>query len=186
MPVKLKVQTHLDVFIKEKYALCLVGGSKVNQWHEKQLGSTEESPIRLLYVEATKVMGEQVVITDFKRPASGTVDLTLDFNDDQYFKKIDSTITDNTITDSAALLTTILSGTGIISAKSFADQTDTIDTPEIKWQERTIAYQRFDINSPDFEQQVEEFANHHLNNCNNCSKFGSPAFPHTEAGHIVP
>ena len=175
VPVKIRVKTHLDVFIKEKYAICRVGGDKVNRWEEKSLG-TPEQPLRLLFVDSKPIDSEQIVITDFKRPASGSIDLKLDFTDEQYFKNVESKVVDTTITDSAALLTTILSGTGIIPAKSRLGIAENVDTPDFKWQERTVAYQRFDINAPDFEQQVEAFVNHHLNNCNSCGQFNSPSF----------
>lgn len=186
VPVKIKTRTHVDVWVKEKYVLKRVSGDKVNLWEEKALEgitpglSTEvpqiPKPIRLLYIETAPVMGEQVVITDFKRPASGTIDLTVDFTNDQYFKKVDSTIVDSTITDSTALLTTILSGTGAIKTKGFGLMAESVNTPDLQWQERTVAYQRFDINAPDYERQVEDFVNQHLNNCNTCSDFASPSF----------
>ena len=44
-----------------------------------------------------------------------------------------------------------------------------VDTkPKVALVPRTIAWKRFDINEPDFEQQLVQFVNLHLNDCNEC------------------
>jgi hypothetical protein len=179
IPVKIKVRTHVDVYVKEKYALARVGGPKSNQWEEKSLFSHEQ-PLRLLFVETKEIKSDQVVITDFKRPASGTIGLTMDFDDQNYFKNVGSTVNDSTITDSTALLTTVLTGTGIFKSSLAGERNETVDTGSLLWKERVVAYQRFDINAADFEQQMEDFLNCHLNDCNQCEHLESSQLPMTE------
>ena len=175
VPVKLSVRTHVDVWVKEKYYLSKVGGEKGKQWVEKSL-SHSERPIRLLSVETVDVYGDQVVITDFKRPASGSIDMHVEFNDANYFKNVHSKVVDTTITDSAALLSTVLSGTGITKMGLAGNSLESLNPEIFQQKERVVAYQRFDINAPDFEQQLEAFVKHHLNDCNHCGHFESPDF----------
>ncbi len=156
-PVKLKVQTHTDIFIDETYYLKLEGG----RWTELSIGT------KLYSVRQKEVMTDQIVMVDFKRPASGTLDLTLEYNDAHYLKSVNSKLEDNTLEDSANLVGTIVksfstptSAENVAAAKSVK--------PSIIPVTRTVAYQRFDINAADYEQQMECFVNQHLNNCNVC------------------
>jgi hypothetical protein len=156
-PVKLKVQTHTDIFIDETYYLKLENG----RWTELSIGT------RLYSVRQKEVMTDQIVMVDFKRPASGTLDLTLEYNDAHYLKSVNSKVDDNTLEDSANLVGTIVktfstptSAENVAAAKSVK--------PSIVPVTRTVAYQRFDINAADYEQQMECFVNQHLNNCNTC------------------
>jgi hypothetical protein len=172
VPVKLRVRTHVDVYVKERYVLTRVGGDKSNQWMEKSLGDCK-APTRLLFVDTEEIYGDQVVITDFKRPASGSIDMDVEFNEQSYFKNVHSKVVDTTITDSTALLTTVLTGTGILKASLDGNTLESYNTESLQWQERVVAYQRFDINAADFEQQLEKFIIDHLNSCNQCENVDS-------------
>jgi hypothetical protein len=165
IPIKVKSQTHVDIWVDEQY--LLVKGEKFEGWREKPL------PHKLYSVRTEAVIGEHVVITDFKRPASGLLDVTLDFNDEQYVQKIQSQLVDDTITDSADLLATIIQKTGIAALSAVDESKNLSDSENYKWKQRTVAYQRFDINAPDFEQQIEAFINQHLNDCNQCATMPS-------------
>lgn len=153
-PVKLKIQTHVDVWIKEKYFLR--GASAQGPWFEYHL------PQKFLYVETKDVMTDQVVMVDFKRPASGTLGLKVEYSSDHYLKSVDSKLVDTTLADSAKLVGTMAKTFSLTTAgKQFGSDTVFIA------KERTVAYQRFDINSPDYELQLEDFVNLHLN-CHAC------------------
>jgi hypothetical protein len=156
IPIKVKVQTHVDVWIEEDFALKHNGTS----WEDARV------PERYLSIRTSPVLTEQVVISDFKRPASGSIDLTIDFTDDQYLKKVDSKIVDTTITDSAALLGTIISKVGTPTADE--SETKAANPSDVIWKQRTVAYQRFDINAVDYEQQLDSFVSQHMNSCNQC------------------
>ena len=183
VPVKLRVRTHVDVYVKERYVLTRVGGDKSKQWEEKSLSHCEQ-PIRLLFVDTKEIYGDQVVITDFKRPASGSIDMDVEFNEEGYFKNVHSKVVDTTITDSTALLTTVLTGTGIFKASLGGNTLESYNTESLQWQERVVAYQRFDINAADFEQQMEKFLIDHLNNCDQCENAESPQSPSREEGVV--
>ena len=158
IPIKVKVITHTDVWIEEEF--LLTKGEKYESWKEEKLEH------KFLSVRAESVFTDQIVISDFKRPASGKIDLTVDFKEG-YLSNIDSKITDTTITDSAALLGTIISKTGVPAGAKSALQS----TQRTEWKKRTVAYQRFDINAPDYEEQLDAFISHHMNNCNQCSGY---------------
>lgn len=168
LPVKLKVTTHWDVYIKERYCVELSEKEKegkVTHQLDEPLSATP-----LYFVETKPVQTDQVVLVDFKRPGSGSLNMDATFTDEQYFKKITSKLQDDTITDSAALVKAIAKFTAVPVG---ADEPK--DSERRKWLERTVAYQRFDINDPLYEQKLDEFVSHHLNACNSCSSSSSDA-----------
>ena len=152
--MKIKVTTHHDIYIKQKYCVEQIG-EKINE-------PFQQHP--LCYVESKPVISEQVVIVDFKRPGSGSLELDAKLNSEQYFESINSELEDTTITDTANLIKSIAK---IAAPVAFAPQDPTTSSDHRKWLDRTIAYQRFDINDPMYEQKVEEFVNYHLSSCNN-------------------
>jgi hypothetical protein len=158
VPMKIRVQTHVDIFIEEHYALWK--GEKFETWQQKDI------PIKFYSVRPENVFTEQVIITDFKRPGSGVLDLKLEFNDDQYIDKITSSIQDTTITDSAALIGTIITKVG--AAGPTFNNFENTAKERWQWKTRTVAFHRFDINAPDYEIQLEDFVNTYLDSCNRC------------------
>lgn len=159
IPITLHVPTHLDVYIEETYYLQEESGKEFS----------EVNTGRLLNVRAEPIKTKKVFLVDFKRPASGTLEMGAKFNDQQYFDKIESKLVDTTIIDSAKLLNTVLK---FATAKPAAFNPSTL--PRHLRQTRVVAYRRFDINEPDYEQQVEAFVNLHLNDCDRC--FQSPDY----------
>lgn len=170
VPVKLKVTTHCDVFIKERYCVELRDSTTT----KKSTSETAkphlqlEEPLAdtpLTFVESIPVQTDQVILVDFKRPGSGSLNLDATFTDEQYFKKITSKLQDDTITDSAALVKSIAKFAGTPVAANTKDAPP--ESSNRTWLERTIAYQRFDINDPLYEVKLEEFVNTHLHACTN-------------------
>jgi hypothetical protein len=90
VPVTLEVTTHLDVFIDQTVILTESGDV------------CNVKPARTIRAEHVKT--KKIFLVDIKRPASGSLDSTIDFNGNQYFDKINAASIDTTITDSAALL----------------------------------------------------------------------------------
>jgi hypothetical protein len=164
MPVRLKVQTHTDVYIKE--TLTYVSNA---QGISQPFCST-----RNLHVEVLPVITEQVVMVDFKRPASGTLGLDVELTDEEYFKKIHSKLEDTTIVESANLVNSILKAT--VAANEGAPKPKQVPAgfEEVV---RTVAYQRFDVSAADYEDQLEAFVNNHLNDCHQCA--GPPRYDAT-------
>jgi hypothetical protein len=154
VPITLQVPSHVDVSIDETYYLA----------NDATTGTLTELPIgRILNVRTEVIKTKKVFIVDFKRPASGTLNLDAKFNDDQYLKSITSHLEDTTIKDSAALLGTVLK---FATGKQTSGTQGPAPSPNFSRQTRTVAYRRFDINEPDFEGQVDAFVSRHLNNCN--------------------
>jgi len=163
IPITLKVPTHLDVFIDEVYFVKL---------EQKRAVEILDRKTRLLQVRTAIVNSDKVFTVDFKRPASGFLDLDITFEEEeQYFKKIVSQLQDDTITDTANLVGTVIKSFAGVSAS-----TETLSPglesalagAQIERDIRVVAFKRFDINSPFFEEEVECFVNLHLNNCNRC------------------
>lgn len=159
VPITLQVPSHLDVFIEETYYL-----------EDKDSAAASLQLVRIgriLNVRTEVIKSKKVFVVDFKRPASGSLNLTADFNEQQYFKQIVSQLEDTTIVDSANLLGTALKFATAKPASAGGDGTRSL--PKHLRQVRVVAYRRFDINDPDYEMQVEEFVNTHLNSCDSCN-----------------
>lgn len=152
VPITLSVPTHLKVAIKEKYYLTSVSAGGVTRVERVKLD------VPVYRVDHEFINTEKIFTVDFKRPAAGTMDLTLDFKDDtQYFKQIQHEVKDETIKDVTALLDTLLpAGLGGVPAMEGAD----IPVREV---ESVVAVEIFEIDAPDFELQVAEFLRCHLN-----------------------
>lgn len=149
VPVTLSVPTHLDVYVEETYFLG-DPNFQTSDVLDEALGGTIRN------VRTDVIRTKKVFITDFKRPAAGSLDMTQTFNDEQYWDSIQSTVNDQTIAESTKLLSTVLK---VIPAKA----TGAGDSPPAyERKTRVVAYQRFDMNDPCFEQQVEEFVNAQL------------------------
>ncbi len=169
-PVKLKVQTHTDVFVEETYELRRSGGT----WLRNDLGK------KFYQVRTEPVFGEQIVFVDFKRPASGSLDMDITYSADQYLKAINSSVTDTTIADTAGLVT---------EAIKFMKPAETGKDPDSSAPEierdatRVVAYKRFDINAVDYEIQLEQFVNQYLNNCDSCGV--APSYDTGVINHVA-
>ena len=107
-------------------------------------------------VRAEPVKTKKVFLVDLKRPASGSLNASMTLNDQQYFDSITGTISDDTIKDSTALLATII--TKLPTGKSAATESKF----EYLKRTRVVAYRQFDINAPDFEDQLDNFVSQHL------------------------
>ncbi len=177
VPITLKVPTHVDITVRETIYLDIKTLDPV---------ITER---RSLNAIATTVYSDKLFSVDPKRAAAGQTDYTLDMNDKhpekdqrQYFKSVAQKITDDTIKDVTKALDSILpllAPKKAPGASSFADEP--IVTGEILEVYRDVAWRRFDISSPDFEEQVRLFVEEHMNSCHSCCLPGSelvaPACP---------
>lgn len=164
IPITLKVPTHLDVYIEETYFVRLDKTAATELLHDK---------MRLLDVRTEVIKSDKVFTVDFKRPAAGFLDLDMSFDEEeQYFKKIVSRLQDDTITDTANLVATSIKTISALSASRtpLSDSvTSSLQARRIEQDTRVVAFQRFDINSPSFEHELECFVQRHLNSCNQCA-----------------
>ena len=154
VPITLKVPTHVDVYIMETY--YLQDASKDDNYVD-----LVEVPMqrRNLWVQIKTIETEKVFTVDWKRPFSGTLDYSASMSDEQYFTQLGAKITDNTIKDVTSAFSSIVgkrtSAKGEVGADLIID-------------DRVVAFERFDIDACDFEQQVLTFVHHHLNACHDC------------------
>lgn len=152
VPITLSVPTHLKVTVKSKHYLAKVSAGGVSRVERVQL----DVPIRA--AEHEFINTEKIFTVDFKRPAAGTMDLTLDFKEDaQYFKQIKDKVTDETIKDVTALVGK-LAPSGLFTPASTG--VEDLNLTEV---ESVVAVEIFEIDAPDFELQVAEFLRCHLN-----------------------
>jgi hypothetical protein len=193
IPITLRVPSHLDVYIEEVYYMKDDGDDKAAL-------SDSLTGTRILNVRTDLIRTKKVFTVDYKRPASGTLNLETEFSDEQYFQSISRALQDTTIVDSANLVNTALGGTsdpaqsagtlpGVVppTVPGSGPQTERPATvpsgptaaqaamlTEHVRDTRIVAFQRFDINDPDYEFQVDRFVSQHLNNCDQCGR--SPTY----------
>jgi hypothetical protein len=160
IPITLEVPTHLEVFITETVYRKLNDQGQSVVWDEPL-------DVRLYNVRTNVIRTKQLFTVDFKRPAAGSLELTADMSDEQYFKKISSKLQDDTINQSAQLLSTVVRAVSTSAGGPTQDQLKKM--PNVSREFRDVAYKRFDINAPDFEWAVECFVNEQLSKCHSCS-----------------
>jgi hypothetical protein len=108
------------------------------------------------------IYGEKIFTVDFKRPAAGMYNLQLLMTEDQYISKLQHDITDTTIQEVTNLVTRFFpSGLGADPAANGGGDKD--GGPIFREIQSVVAVDIFEIDAPDFEQQMTAFANHHLN-----------------------
>lgn len=182
VPITLRVPTHLDIAVKETILLRTFGSG------DKMLLVRLQTPIRQLSIEAKLVETDKVFTVDVKRPAAGTLDYTMEFGDKtgdldntQYFKQIKSHIVDKTVQDADKALQTVLPLLRKATPASAGDTASDL-AAQVITETRTVAWKRFDLDTPDFEMEVGCFVEQHLNCCNNClNNFNNSTFEHTAA-----
>lgn len=167
IPVTLKIPTHLDISIVE--TLMFVD--------QPESGKLTHLPLarRHLDVLPEVQVSDKVFTVDVKRPAAGSLDYEIEFQDGkgnpQYFSQVGYHVVDQTIRDITAVVANLkpigpLSGesTGRASATKQKEGDGVVLEPMV----RTVAWKRFDLNAPDFEDQVLFFVNQHVNDCHSC------------------
>jgi hypothetical protein len=153
VPITVRLPTHLDVTIKES---DLYKDAAPPDHLTRIPNATSRS------VETALVETDKVFTVDPKRPAAGNLTQTLDFGageNSQYFQQIKYKIEDETIKDINAALNTLLPRIPTTTKGKSASS----DLPEgVREMSRVVAWKRFDIDSPDFEQKVIAFVEMHL------------------------
>jgi hypothetical protein len=153
IPVVVRVPTHVDIAIRETLLFTNIENGTVSP----KLVQLRPSK-RQISVDATLSHSDKLFFVDFKRPAGGTMDYTIDYGDgkSQYFKSIKYKVVDETISDINSALTTVF-GTGTPGAqkksatapRTAADASKPNTPPGISAGTRMLAWKRFDINEAD-------------------------------------
>ena len=161
VPVMLRVPTHLDVKIVQ-----------IDYWKTTDAGLEQigvEMPVR--HIDTRIMETEKMFFVDPKRVASGTGIYGFTFDsaatDSQnsgkgYLSGVSYEAVDTTLEKSAELATNIarlFAGQATTAGQELAKETGVITT------ERTIAFHKFNINSPNIENEVRKFCNDYLNDC---------------------
>ena len=113
------------------------------------------------------ISSKEFYAVDFKRPAAGIGEVKLEYGEGenrQYFSKVEQNITDNTISQVAAL---VQAATSLLpkhsAAKPASNSGQLIEIPH------TVAWQVFDLRTPGIEGRVQEFLNTYVNCTQPCS-----------------
>lgn len=157
VPITVRVPTHVDVAILEEVIFRLSGDSicRVSR------------PQPTYDVKVVPVYTDKVFTIDLKRPAGGDLDYTIEFGDgenSQYFKALNSKITDQTIQDINAAIQTVVKAT--TASTGNPKPNDNPPKFEFKTEYRTVAWKRFDLDAVDFEDQIACFVSSRLNSAN--------------------
>lgn len=154
IPITLKVPTHVKVYVYDRYYLQTVerGGIKVIERLKLPY------PVRDFSQEF--IYTEKIFTVDFKRPAAGAFNLHLQMTDDQYIQKVEHDVTDQTITAVGKLLQQLGTKNLLGRTASLTENDPLSQLPQVN---SIAAVGVFEIDAPDFEQQLSEFINTHLN-----------------------
>lgn len=156
IPITVRVPTHVKLYVYDKYFLQevqLVEG--VSEIRPVEL----EIPVRDFAQDF--IYTEKVIMVDFKRPAAGSFNLEVDLTEDQYIEKIQHDVTDETIQRVTELVGQLMpEGIGAFASKGAGEDID----PKLKEIKSVVAVGVFEVDAPDFELQITEFLNCHLNN----------------------
>lgn len=177
VPITLRVPTHVDVVIKEKILLRSKG------IHDLTRVATTK---RHLFVETRVIETDKVFTVDIKRPGAGTLNYGMTFGEGknaQYFAELSSEIEDNTLQDITEAIGTITQA--VTTSQTGGNDPKAAMRPTFFPETRTVAWRRFDIDSPAFEQQVAEFVSQHMNQCNSCALYEASNTFETKPGDDV-
>ena len=167
VPITLSVPTHLDVTIQEKIQFIVTEDEVSKDKHLKRI----KGPRRNFVVQRETIHTDKIFTVNPKRAAAGTSEYDMRFRNsgnsstDQYFESITSKVEDNTIDDITGALGGI---TAALTTPAGQDGSTAETDNKIYTETRTVAWPRFDIDTPGFEQQVADFVNQHINDCHAC------------------
>ena len=187
IPTTVSIPTHVDIRIKETL------------YFDKAKMTPIVLSSRHLSAETEVIYSDKLISVDPKRPASGTLNYTLDFpsatgvkpedyDKYQHIKKIGYDVKDDTIQTITKILTEVVPKLGLKPATKGMGETRQSEAnlpASIDEVVRTVAWKRFDLNAPDLEACIAEFAASHMNNCDYGSDFGCPE-PHYPTGETLP
>lgn len=165
VPVSLRVPSHLE--------LCVV---ETTYWEKQDVPGEKPTLEPLKTCRATRSVlhevkyTEKVFLVDPMRPGAGTEKYGFTFQSNDattgedagkgYLKKVEYKIDDQTITESANLLANSL---GLINALQTSANQASPNKSDLVATDRTVAFGRFDINSPSYEEDVANFLDVHVN-----------------------
>jgi|GEM_PF-7045553 len=166
VPITVKVPTHVKMYVYEKHYLQVLSVGGVNQVQYLKLPPMRDFAQEYIYTE-------KVVTVDFKRPAAGPFNLNVKFTADQYLDQVQQDLTDETIFRVGEFLSTI--GATFKPSLGNGDGKAVNIDDILKEVKSVVAVGIFEVDAPDFEQQVKTFLDGYLNKCNETIFSASPA-----------
>jgi len=151
VPITLKVPTHVQLTIFERHYLF---ADNTGKHHRIQL------PFVVRDFSQNFIYSEKIFTVDFKRPAAGLYNLNLDLTPDQYIDELQHDVTDETIKQVTALVKQI--APQALKGPKFGAASGDPAAPFEEIQS-VVAVDMFEIDAPDFEEQMTAFVNGHLN-----------------------
>jgi hypothetical protein len=179
VPIAVKVPTHLDVYVDETFFL-LPDSSGI--YREVPILDDNGVPVRNLGIRPEMIQTRKIFVVDFKRAAAGVTSNGLEFNDEQYLEKITGSIQDDTLKEATAAFSALAP---LLNARPTAAAGETTKRENSIRGTRVVAYRRFDLSTCDFEQQVADFVDYHMNACHTCTGPtypGVPQLPYSGSG----
>ncbi|MEZ6061481.1 MAG: hypothetical protein R3C19_14140 [Planctomycetaceae bacterium] len=189
VPITVKVPTHLKVVVRETRFLTLDGDTLtpvtfdrtvvVNNNGQSVLQTLSE-PVVAVDVDHEYIETEKIFTVDFKRPAAGTLNYKLGF-EDQYITSIQNELQDRTIADVSTAINRILGSvadlrTGGLRAglSDVGERSSGLKSLQKVSSIRAAAV--FEFDDPMFEVRLAEFLTQHLcaETCHDGAAFGEP------------
>lgn len=173
IPVTVKIPTHVDAVINEQYFITkgksVASDGSLDANRETTQIPNLGKPLRT--VSLSTVYTPKVLTTNFVRPAAGTLGIGSETEDgismdpDNYFASIKAKIDDQTVEDVNSAIPSIKTILGIPSpvASKVSAGGDPTELAQCESFSAVIAYRRFDINTPGWEYELQEFVDSHIN-----------------------
>ncbi len=165
VPVSLRIPTHLELKVIE-----------TTYWEKKEIPGGKPTLVPLRTSRATRSVDhelcytEKIFTVDPVRPGAGLQSFGFSFTSSEngndadngkgYLRKVEYKIDDQTIQESANLVSNVL---GLVSAFQTSANRAQPNKGTLISTDRTVAYGRFDINSCNFEGDVAAFLDCHVN-----------------------
>jgi hypothetical protein len=151
VPITLKVPTHVQLTLFERHFLVK---------NDEDLTYRLRLPYVVRDFSQEFIYTEKIFTVDFKRPAAGTYNLRLNLTEDQYIQQFQHDVTDNTIAQVTSLVTQLVPGG--LAAQTASGAGGAVDQLVDEVQS-VVAVGMFEVDAPDFEDQMAAFVNRHLN-----------------------
>jgi hypothetical protein len=150
-PITLKVPTHVKLYVYEKHFIEKIHVGDVIKMQYMKM------PVVIRDFAQDFIYTEKIVMVDFKRPAAGSFNLDVELTDDQYIKRIQHNVTDETIARVTELVGKI-APSGLFKPTSGGSFENNL--MEVK---SVVAVGVFEVDSPEFERSVSAFVDCHFN-----------------------
>ncbi len=173
VPVSLRIPTHLELKVIE-----------TTYWEKQDIPGEKPTLVPLSTCRSTRSVThnicytEKIFLVDPLRPGAGLQNYGFEFTSSGasqdagkgYLKKVDYKIDDQTIKESANLVSNAI---GLITAFQTSANNPSPNVGSLLATDRTVAYGRFDINRCGFEEEVAAFLDCQVNQ-SNCSNTPCP------------